>query len=126
MRIYNVKEISILKSLISQFNAEKLGYFHCSIKAPRLQKILGMFPVQLYFKSTVIIYISFTITAIIGGNARFAVNNNLRDRNIQTPMKIFVSIYMGSRMNAEIIGLILYVIYRNETNFLLLYIVLIP
>jgi hypothetical protein len=61
--------IGVLKSLISQFNAEKLGYFHCSIKAPRSQKIIGMFPVQLYFKSTVTIYISFTITAIIGGNA---------------------------------------------------------
>ncbi|MEH6852902.1 hypothetical protein, partial [Bacillus pseudomycoides] len=33
MRIYNVKEISILKSLISQFsqfNAKKLGFFHYS------------------------------------------------------------------------------------------------
>lgn len=34
MRIYNVKGISILKSLISQFNVKKLGFFHCSIKAP--------------------------------------------------------------------------------------------
>lgn len=32
MRIYNVKEISILKSLISQFNMKKLGFFHLVMK----------------------------------------------------------------------------------------------
>ena len=32
MQIYNAKKISILKSLISQFNAGKLGFFHYSTK----------------------------------------------------------------------------------------------
>jgi hypothetical protein len=29
MRIHNVKEIEILKSLMSPFYAEKLDFFHC-------------------------------------------------------------------------------------------------
>lgn len=33
-QIYNIMEISILKIPISQFNAQKLGYFRYSRKAP--------------------------------------------------------------------------------------------
>lgn len=46
MLIYNVKEISILKSLISQLNMKKLGFFHLVMKPIITFRIMWHRPVQ--------------------------------------------------------------------------------